>query len=192
LAPSLISRRNTSVVASNPLASGEPEMPRAFAAHRSRPRTRYWPNHRRGHPVSTHERHRQRCDRVPRHGGDLRQRRNDRQPGPNRHVAPSAALTIEHRDNEGDSDVLTGSRPISLMWRRVSPKVRSRRFVCRQRFQCSAGKRRWTVRLSKSATKTTADGYVCSHCARIPDGERGRVLERTPPLSVAQLVTSGT
>jgi hypothetical protein len=38
----------------------------------------------------------------------LRQRRNDRQPGPNRHAAPSAALTIEHRDDEGDSDVLTG------------------------------------------------------------------------------------
>jgi len=52
-----------------------------------------------------------------------------------------------------------GSRPITLVLRRVSPKVRSIKLVCRQRFQCSFGKRRWRVRLSKSSTRqATAQG----------------------------------
>ena len=46
-----------------------------------------------------------------------------------------------------------GSRPITLTRRRVSPKVRSMKLECRIRRQCSVGKRRWTVRLSRSSTR---------------------------------------
>ena len=46
-----------------------------------------------------------------------------------------------------------GSRPITLTRRRDSPKVRSNRLVWRMRRQCSAGKRRWVVRLGRSSRR---------------------------------------
>ena len=55
--------------------------------------------------------------------------------------------------------VSPGSRPITLVRRRVSPKVRSMKLEWRMRRQCSAGNRRCTVSEAKSSvTHATAAG----------------------------------
>ncbi len=52
-----------------------------------------------------------------------------------------------------------GRRPITFIRRRVSPKVRSIRLVCRKRLRCSFGNRRWATRASRlSSTQATAEG----------------------------------
>ena len=63
-----------------------------------------------------------------------------------------------------------GSRPMTLVRRRVSPKVRSMKLEWRMRCQCSAGNRRWTVSEARSSvTQATAAGI-----AALPGGgERG-------------------
>src|SRR5918999_336673 len=57
--------------------------------------------------------------------------------------------------------VSPGKRPITLVRRRTSTKVRSSRFVERIRLRCSDGQRRCATRASRSRSMTAiADGYA--------------------------------
>jgi len=72
------------------------------------------------------------------------------------HFVPSSALTVEHRGDEDEKLRSPGSRPITFVRRRASPKVRPIRFVCRQRFQCSFGKRGSPASTEKKETALEA------------------------------------
>ena len=57
-------------------------------------------------------------------------------------AAPAAGGPVQHGPDQGQAAGLAGSRPMTLVRRRVSPKVRSMKLECRIRWWCSAGNRR--------------------------------------------------
>jgi hypothetical protein len=80
-------------------------------------------------------------------------------PGGHREAAPAAAGPVKHRPHQRQARTLAGEPADDLVRRRVSPKVRSIKFECRIRCQCSRGNRRCTVSEARSSvTQATAAG----------------------------------
>jgi hypothetical protein len=78
------------------------------------------------------------------------------QPQPGRgHGEPTPARrsAVKHRHTNDRHECSPGSRPMTLTRRRDSPKLRSIKFECRTRVQCSRGNRRCTVSDSRSSSR---------------------------------------
>src|SRR3954469_22066275 len=74
-------------------------------------------------------------------------------------AAPAAAGELQDGPDQAQGAGFAGKRPITLVRRRTSTKVRSSRFVLRMRLRCSAGQRRCATSASRLSVMTAiADG----------------------------------